>query len=402
MSGMDAYIFDTVRTPRGKAKPNGGLARVKPVELLAQLYHALEYRNGLHPASVDDVIIGCVTQVNDQGTSIARVSTLYAGWPTHIPGITISRYCASGLDAVALAAAKIHAGLDDLVVAGGVESISRVPMLSDNGPLFNDSEVAGRIGSVFMGISADLVATLDDFTREELDTYAVQSHQRAAQARDAGYFAPSLVPVHADGALQLDHDEFIRGDTTLEQMAQFAPAFARMGRQGQDALALARYPQAGEIQHLHHRGNSNGMADGAGLVLVGSRTKGEALGLRRRARIRAVANHAVDPVIMLTAIVGATEKALERAGLMTTDIDLWEVYESFSAVVLHYQRRFGIDNAIFNVNGGAIAMGHAFGATGAMMTATLLDEMERRDVALGVVTVCGAAGLGTAVILERT
>lgn len=399
---MDVYILDTVRTPRGKAKPTGGLASCKPIELLRQLYHALEERNHLEPSEVDDVILGCVTQTREQGTNIARVSVLYAGWPEQIPATTISTYCASGLSSVGLAATQIHAGISDLMVAGGVESISRVPMLSDKGPLFEDPEVTTKTGGIFMGISADLVASMEGYTRDELDTYAVQTHQRAAYARDHGYFAPSLVPiVGSDGNICLDHDEFIRADTSVEGLARFDPVFEEMGQKGQDAIALQHYPEAGAIQHLHHRGNSNGMADGAGLVLLGTPDKARALGLPCRARIRAVAHHAVDPVIMLTAIVGASEKALAQAGLTTDDIDLFEVYESFSAVVLKYQRHFSLDNEIFNVNGGAIAMGHAFGATGAMMLTVLLDEMERRDVSLGLVTVCGAAGLGIAMILER-
>ena len=399
---LDAYIFDTVRTPRGKAKPTGGLAQIKPFELVAQLLAALEARNDLDPAQVEELILGCVTQYGEQGASIGRVSTLYAGWPEQIPATTISTYCASGLSAVGMAAANIHAGISDLVVAGGVESISRVPMLADKGALFFDPDVIAKTGGVFMGIAADLVATMEGFTRAELDNYAVQTHLRAANARDNGRFTPSLIPIYNQaGELQLDHDEFIRGDSTVERMAQFPPSFAEMGAKGQDAIVRQFYPDVGEIQHLHHRGNSNGMADGAGLVLLGAKAKGEALRLRPRARIRAVANHAVDPVIMLTAIIGASEKALKRAGLTMADIGLVESYESFSAVVLKYQSHFDIPNEIFNVNGGAIAMGHAFGATGAMMLMTLLDEMDRQDVQLGLVTVCGAAGLGTAVILER-
>ncbi len=400
---MDAYILDTVRTPRGKAKPTGGLADHKPIELVRQLFVALGQRNNLDPREVEDVLLGCVTQVKEQGTNIARVAVLYTGWPEQIPASTVTAYCASGLSSVGLAATQIHAGVADLIVAGGVESISRVPMLSDQGPLFEDPEVTAKTGGVFMGIAADLVATLEGYTREELDAYAVQSHHRAASARDNGHFASSLVPVlHSDGSLALDHDEFIRGDTSMEAMASFPPVFAEMGAQGQDARALERYPEAGTIQHVHHRGNSNGMADGAGLVLLGSRDKALSLGLKRRARIRTVAQHAVDPVIMLTAIAGATEKALLQANLEASDIELFEVYESFSAVVLKYQRHFGVDNDIFNVCGGAIAMGHAFGATGSMMLTVLLDEMERRELNLGLVTVCGAAGLGIAVILERT
>lgn len=399
---MNAYIYDTVRTPRGKAKAKGGLASVKPFALLAPLYDAIAARNDLSPQEVDEVILGCVTQAQEQGTNIARVSTLYAGWPEAIPASTISTYCASGLSAVNQAAAQVHAGMNDLMIAGGVESVSRVPMLADKGPLFSDPDILQHTGGVIMGVAADLVATLERYTRQELDEAAVRSHHKAAHAHTQGYFGRSLIPVKdATGELLLDHDEAIRPSTSVEAMCAFPPLFEEVGAQGQDASAQKRYPQATPMKHLHHRGNSNSLADGAGLVLVGSKERGASLGLTPRAKIRAVANHAVDPVIMLTAIIGASEKALKRAGLKPQDIDLFESYESFSAVVLKYQRHFAIDENKFNVNGGAIAMGHAFGATGAMMLAVLLDELERRDLHLGLVTVCGAAGLGTAMILER-
>ena len=395
---MDAYILATVRTPRGKAKTTGGLGSVHPLDLVARLLRALQERTGLDPAAVDDIILGCATQAGEQGANIAKVAALYAGWPAEVPGVTINRFCASGLDAVNLAAAKVQAGAADLVVAGGVESVSHCPMFSDNGPLYTDPRVITQAGFVHMGVAADLVATLEGFDRAELDAYAVQSHQRAAYATAHGHFAPSLLPVRdADGRALLDRDEHIRPDLTLAQTARLEPAFADLD----DSLALARYPQVGALRHVHHRGNSPALADGAGLVLVGSRAAAEALGLRPRARVRAFANHAVEPVIMLTAGQTAAEKALRRAGLTPADVALFEFAEAFAALCLKFQRDLDVGPDRFNVNGGTIAMGHAFGATGAILTATLLDELERRAVGLGVVAVSGAAGLGVATVLER-
>ena len=395
---MDAYVLATVRTPRGKAKATGGLGSVHPLDLVAQLLRALEERTGLDPARVDDVILGCATQAGEQGANIAKVAALYAGWPAQVPGLTVNRFCASGLDAVNLAASKVQAGAADLVVAGGVESVSHCPMFSDNGPLYTDPRVIERAGFVHMGVAADLVATLEGFERDALDSYAVQSHQRAAYATERGHFAPTLLPVRdAEGQTLLDRDEHIRPDLTPAQMARLEPAFADLD----DGPALARYPQVGALRHVHHRGNSPALADGAGLVLVGSRAAAEALGLRPRARVRAFAHPAVEPVIMLTAGQTATEKALRRAGLAPADVDLFEFAEAFAALCLKFQRDLDVGPDRFNVNGGTIAMGHAFGATGAILTATLLDEMERRDAGLGAVAVSGAAGLGVATVLER-
>lgn len=399
---MDAYILDTLRTPRGKAKTGGGLNRLTPIDLLVRLYQGIAERTHFDPATVGDVIIGCSTQTGEQGANIGKIAALCAGWSDTIPGVTVNRFCASGLEALQLAALHVHSGNHHLVVAGGVESVSRVPMFSDHAPYYSDPAVIEKAGFVHMGIAADLVATLEGFTREELDAYAVQSHQRAAYATAHGHFTPSLLPiVDTDGNLLLGHDENVRPNTTLEQLATFAPAFADLGSQGGDALALARYPHLSDIRHLHHRGNSPTLADGAGVILVGSRQQATHLGIKPRAKIRAIATASVDPVLMLTAGQIAVERAIAKAGLTPADIDLYEFAEAFAALCVKIQRDLAIDPARFNVNGGTMAMGHAFGASGAILTATLLDEMERRDVSLGVVAISGAAGLGAAVVLER-
>jgi acetyl-CoA C-acetyltransferase len=399
---MDAYILDTLRTPRGKAKAGGGLNSLTPIDLLVHLYQGIAERTTLDPAEVGDVIIGCSTQTGEQGANIGKIAALCAGWSDTIPGVTVNRFCASGLEALQLAALHVHSGNHDLVLAGGVESVSRVPMFSDNAPYYSDRAVIEKAGFVHMGIAADLVATLEGFTREELDVYAVQSHQRAAHATAHGYFTPSMLPItDTDGRVLLAQDENVRPATTLEQLATFAPAFAELGTQGGDAMALARYPHLTEIRHLHHRGNSPTLADGAGVILVGSQAQAEKMGVKPRARIRAIATASVDPVIMLTAGQIAVERAIAKAGLTPKDIDLYEFAEAFAALCVKIQRDLEIPPDRFNVNGGTMAMGHAFGASGAILTATLLDEMERRDVALGVVAISGAAGLGAAVVLER-
>jgi acetyl-CoA C-acetyltransferase len=399
---MDAYILDAVRTPRGAAKKTGALASVKPIDLLAALYRALEQRSGLDTALVDDVVLGCATQTGEQGANIARISALYAGWSERVSGTTLNRFCCSGLDAINYAALKVSSGLERLVVAGGVESASRVPMFGDNGAWFADPLVRERTGFVHMGVAADLVATLEGFDRAELDAYAVESHQRAAHARDAGHFAPSLVPVCGpDGQLLLDRDELIRSDTSAEKLAAFEPSFAEFGAQGMDALALARYPQIDQLRHLHHRGNSPALADGASLLLIGNQAQAEALGLRPRARIRAFANAACEPVIMLAAAQAATQQAIANAGLTLAQIDRFEFNEGFAAPVLKLQRDLGISPERLNVNGGTIAMGHALGATGGMLIATLLDELERSGLRFGVAAIMGGAGLGTATLIER-
>ncbi len=399
---MEAYIYAAVRTPRGAAKPTGGLAGIPPLDLLAQLYAALRERSQLDPALLDDVVLGCVTQIGEQGANIARISLLYAGWPEQIPGVTLNRFCASGLDAVTYAALKVHSGMEQLVLAGGVESMSRVPMFSDQGAWFADPAVSAATRFVHMGVAADLLATLEGFEREQLDAYGVQSHQRAAQARDAGRFARSLVPIYdRAGQLCLDHDELIRADVSLATAAKLAPGFAQLGRDGGDALALAHYPQLSAIRHVHHRGSSPGMADGAALVLVGSRAIGAQLGLAPRARIRAYAHYCAEPVLMLTAAQTATTLALGRAGLGVNEIARFEFNEGFAATVLKFQRDNALDPALVNPNGGAIALGHALGATGGILTLSLLDELERCDGQFGVVAISGGAGIGSALVLER-
>jgi acetyl-CoA C-acetyltransferase len=399
---MEAYILDVIRTPRGAAKANGALQPVKPIDLIAMLYRELQERSGLDSAAVDDIVLGCVTQTGEQGANIARIAALYAGWDDAIPGVTLNRFCASGLDAINYAALKVSSGLEQLVVAGGVESVSRVPMFSDAGAWFADPQVSAATRFVHMGVAADLLATLESFERAELDAYAVQSHQRAARARDSGAFARSLVPVRdLDGGVLLDRDELIRDDMSLERLARLEPSFAALGAEGADQLALERYPQIMQLRHLHHRGNSPALADGAAVALVGDRAKADQLGLRPRARIRSFANHAVEPILMLTAAQAATERALQRAGLTVDDIDLFEFNEGFAATVLKFLRDLRIDPERLNVNGGTIAMGHALGATGGMLIATLLDELERRDLQFGLAAISGGAGLGVATVIER-
>ncbi len=399
---MDAYIYDAIRTPRGAGKARGGLAGVRPIELLAGLFRALAARTGVDPAVVDDVVLGCVTQVGEQGANLAKIAALYAGWSHAVSGVTLDRFCASGLDAVNLAAAKVSSGMEDLVVAGGVESMSRVPMMSDGGAWFTDQDVARATGFVHMGVSADLIATLDGVTREECDAWALRSHVRAAAARANGHFARSLVPVMgADGATVLDRDEWIREGLTAAKLAALPAVFADVGAQGGDARALARYPEAGAIAHVHTVASAPGVVDGAALVLIGNRAAGERHGLRPRARIRAYANASVEPVVMLTAPAPAARKALARAGMSVADVDRHEMNESFSAVVLRYVRELGLDADRVNVDGGAIALGHPLGATGAVLVGTLLDALERADRAVGVVAMCAGAGIGAATVIER-
>ncbi len=400
---MDAVIVDTVRTPRGKAKPGGGLSGVTALEMVTQLLQALESRTGVDPADVDDVILGCATQTGEQGGNLAKTAALMAGWDVGVPGVTINRFCTSGLDAVSLAAAKVSAGMADVVVAGGVESVSRVPMYADEGPLYADPSVAEATGGgVFMGVAADLVATLEGFERPELDAYGVESHRRAARAWAEGRFAPSLVAVQdASGDVPLETDEHVRPGSTVEEAAALDGAFAEIGAGGQDAALLARYPELDEIRHVHHRGNSPSLADGAGAVMVMSRARAAELGLTPRASIRSTATRSVDPYIMLTAGQDAVGAAVARAGLDLGDIELVEFAEAFAALCLKFQRDLGVGPDRFNVNGGTIAMGHAFGATGAILTATLLDEMERRNARYGAVGISGAAGLGSAMVVER-
>ena len=377
---MDAFIHDAVRTPRGKGNERGALADQRPVDLLAPLFRALAERNDLDTETVDDVTLGCSTATGEQGANIAKAAAHFAGWDYRSSGGTVSRLCCSGVDAIATAAAKIDAGMDDVAVAGGVESMSRVPIFSDRGPLFADPEVASAGGFVHMGVAADIVATLGQISREDCDAYAVDSHRRAAAAP-----TPSLIPVNG-----LDRDETIRDGLTIEQLASFEPAFAGMA----DDVAHEKLPNLGEIDHVHTIASAPQIVDGASLLLVGGEKEGA------RAQIVSAANVGVKPPL-LTATVPATRRALERAGMTIADIDLFEVNESFAAIVLHYMRHFDLDPDRVNVNGGAIAMGHPLGATGGMLAATLLDELERRDLETGLVTIPAAAGIGAALILQR-
>jgi acetyl-CoA C-acetyltransferase len=398
----EAYIYDAIRTPRGRGKASGTLYEIKPIDLLTTLFHELEVRNDLDTAAVDDVVLGCVTPVGEQGADIAKAAALYAGWDLSVPGVQINRFCASGLETVNLAAMKVRSGWEHLVVAGGVESMSRVPMGSDGGAMALDPAVADKIGFVPQGIGADLIATLEGFTREEVDGYAVTSQKRAAAAREAGFFK-SLIPVEDQNGLSiLEEDEHIRADSTLESLGQLKPSFAGMGEMGYDAVALDKYTQVERIRHIHTAGNSSGIVDGAALVLVGSKEKGDELGLTPRARVVSAGLTATEPTIMLTGPAPATRKALALAGMEIGDIDLIEVNEAFAAVVLRFLRDMKIhDLDRINVNGGAIAMGHPLGATGACLLGTVLDELERTDQSTALITLCVGGGMGIATIIER-
>jgi len=401
----DAFVFDAVRTPRGRGRATGALHDRTPVSLVVGLLQALQRRNpGLDPALIDDVVLGVVTPVGDQGADIARIAALAAGLPESVPGVQLNRFCASGLEAVNQAAARVRSGWNDLIVAGGVESMSRVPMGSDGGAWANDPAVAAVTGYVPQGVSADLIATLEGWDRERLDAYAAQSHVRAATAWAEGRFDRSIVPVEAaDGSVVLDRDETIRPESTIASLAGLPPAFAAIGEQGgYDALALQRYPELDRIEHQHHAGNSSGIVDGAALVLVGSQAAGERAGLRARARIRSVAVVGSEPTVMLTGPAPASRLALQRAGLGVDDLDLIEINEAFAAVPLRLMRDLDdFPESRTNVNGGAIAMGHPLGATGAMILGTLVDELERTGGRHGLATLCVGAGMGIATVVER-
>ena len=398
----EALIYDHVRTPRGKGKKDGSLHQATPVWLLRGLLQSLQKRLDLDTSIVDDVVLGCVTPVGEQGADIARTAVLDAGWAESVAGVTLSRFCASGLEAVNLAAAKVASGFEDFVVAGGIESMSRWTMGSDGGAWFMDPRINQGIAFIPQGISADLIATLEGFSRHDLDSYALQSHQRAAVARAAGHFRKSVVPVHdIAGLLMLAEDETIRANATLEAMARLEPSFAAMGAMGFDATALRKYTTVEKITHVHHAGNASGIVDGAALMLIGSADAGARAGLRARARIRSVAVIGSEPTIMLTGPTPACRKALAKAGLQASDIDLWEINEAFAVVPMKTARDLGVSLDRVNVNGGAIAMGHPLGATGCIILGTLLDELERRDQALGCATLCVGGGMGIATIIER-
>lgn len=398
----EAYIFDAVRTPRGKGKAGGALYEVKPIELLAGLLKSIEERNKLDTKQIDDMLIGCVTPIDDQGADIAKAALLYAGWDENVAGVQLNRFCASGLEAVNMAAMKIRSGWEEMIVAGGVESMSRVKMESDGGALLFDPEVSGKIGTVPQGISADLIATIEGFSREDVDAFALASQLKTKLAWEKDYFKKSIIPIYdKNGLLILEKDEHPRPDSTLETLAKLNPAFFKIGQLGFDTMALKKYPFVEELKHVHTAGNSSGIVDGAALVLVGSKEKGESLGLKPRAKIVAGAVVGSEPTIMLTGPVPASQKALKIAGMKPKDIDLWEVNEAFAAVVLKFQKDMKISEDFVNVNGGAIAMGHPLGATGSMLLGTLLDELERQNKSTGMVTMCVGGGMGIATIIER-
>jgi len=398
----DAYIYDHVRTPRGKGKKDGRLHQATPVWLLRTLFQALQQRLALDTALVDDVVLGCVTPVGEQGADIARTAVLDAEWAQTVAGVTQSRFCASGLESVNLAAAKVKSGWEDLVVAGGVESMSRWPMGSDGGAWALDPRVNQKLGFAPQGIGADLIATLEGWGRPDVDAFAMRSHQRAAAARAEGRFNRSVVPVRdIAGLMMLDHDETVRPDASLASMASLKPSFAQMGAMGFDATALRRYTTVEQVNHVHHAGNSSGIVDGAALMLVGSKAGGQAAGLKPRARIRAAAVIGSEPTIMLTGPTPACRKALNKAGMSAQDIDLWEINEAFAVVPMKTARDLGLDMDRVNVNGGSIAMGHPLGATGCILLGTLLDELERRDLTTGAATLCVGGGMGIATIIER-
>ncbi|MGZ3102763.1 acetyl-CoA C-acetyltransferase [Streptomyces sp. H72] len=400
----DAYVYDAIRTPRGRGKAGGALHGTKPVDLVVGLIHeTLRRFPDLDPAAVDDIVLGVVSPLGDQGADIARTAALLAGLPDTVAGVQENRFCASGLEAVNLAAAKIRSGWEDLVLAGGVESMSRVPMGSDGGAWALDPRTAHATGFVPQGISADLIATLEGFSRHDVDSYAALSQERAAAAWKDGRFDRSVVPVRdRTGRLVLDRDEHMRPGTTAESLAGLTPSFARPGETaGFDAVALQKYHWVERIDHVHHAGNSSGIVDGAALVALGSKEAGERHGLTPRARIVSAAVSGADPTIMLTGPAPASRKALARAGLTIDDIDLVEINEAFAAVVLRYVKDLGLSPDKVNVNGGAIALGHPLGATGAMILGTLVDELERRDLRYGLATLCVGGGMGIATVVER-
>lgn len=399
---MDAYLLDAIRTPRGIGKGKGALHEVKPISLLSNLLNTLQQRHSLETSEVDDVVMGCVSAVGDQGANIAKTAAVAAGWNDNVAGVTLNRFCASGLEAVNLAAMKVRSGWEELVVAGGVESMSRVKMGSDGGPWAMDPQTNLTTGFVPQGIGADLIATLDGYSRTQLDEFAAQSHAKAKAAWDRGFYKQSVVPVRDQNGLEiLARDELIRPETSVESLAKLNPSFQVMGDMGFDRVARAKYPNIETIQHQHTAGNSSGIVDGACATLIGSKAMSEQLGIKPRARIVATALVGTDPTIMLTGPMPAAEKVLKKAGLTFRDIDLFEVNEAFSAVVLRFITASGVSPDKVNVNGGAIAMGHPLGATGAMILTTLIDSLEDQDKRFGLATLCAGGGIGIATIIER-
>jgi acetyl-CoA C-acetyltransferase len=398
----EAFIYDAIRTPRGKGKKDGSLHEVKPINLLAGLLTQLHQRNQFDTSAVDDIVMGVVSPIGEQGSVVPKVAALKAGWDFQASGVQINRFCASGLEAVNMAAQKIRSGWEDLVVAGGLESMSRVPIGSDGGAWAMDPETNSATAFVPQGIGADLIATMNGFSRTDVDTFALESQRRASHAQKSGYFNHSVMPVvDSLGQIILAQDEFIKPHTTLEGLASLKPAFEQMGAMGFDQVALTRYPQVERIHHVHHAGNSSGIVDGAAAILIGSAAAGKVHQLTPRARIVATALSGADPTIMLTGPMPATRKALAKAGLNIDQIDLFEVNEAFAAVAMRFMQELKVPHDKVNVNGGAIAMGHPLGATGAMLIGTLVDELHRRQLRYGLATLCVGGGMGIATIIER-
>jgi acetyl-CoA C-acetyltransferase len=398
-----AYIYDAIRTPRSKGKRDGSLHEVKPIDLGAGLLNALQERNELDTSYVDDVIMGCVTPIGEQGSDVAKMIVQNAGWDESVAGVQLNRFCASGLEAVNTGAQKVASGWENMVVAGGVECMSRVPMGSDGGAWFQDAAFAIDTSVVPQGIGADTIATLDGYSREDVDAFALESQRRASQARDSGYFDRSVVPVKdVNGLTILERDDFIKPETTMEGLRNLRASFEQMGSMGYDDIVVKKYNTLDRIDHVHTAGNSSGIVDGASAVLIGNETAGKDLGLTPRARIVAGSILARDPIIMLAAPGPSAKKCLRTAGLAASDIDLWEINEAFASVAMRYMRDLDIDPAVTNVNGGAIAMGHPLGATGAMLLSTMLDELERRNLKRGMLSLCVGGGMGISCIIERS
>lgn len=399
---MSVCVLEAIRTPRGKGRDSGALHSVKPVDLLKTLFDEMQSRTAINTAEVDEVILGCVTQVGDQGANIAQSASLYAGWEPRGSATTVSSFCTSGVTACALAAAKIQAGQGEVFAVGGVESMSRVPMMSDKGALFLDPAVSKKLPFIPNGVVADFVATREGFTREELDEYASASHNKAAFATEQGYFSRSLVPVKdAGGEVLLAQDEGIRPNSSIETMSGLGPAFAALGAKGFDELLLRAYPQLSEIQHNHHNGNSPGMVDGASLALLANTESAQKLGLPIRAKLIAFSSKRGPVIEGLTGGLYAAQDVLKRAGLSASDIDLWEFNEGFAGIAMNFSKQLNIPADRFNVNGSGIAMGHAMGATGVNILGIMVDELERRDLRTGLIAISGAAGIGGAMIVQR-
>lgn len=401
---MEAYIYDAVRTPRGRGKADGSLHEITPIQLATQVLEAIRDRSAIDTADVDDVILGCVTPVGEQGADIARTAVLNADYAQTTPGVQVNRFCASGLEAVNIAAAKVMSGEALFAIGGGVESMSRVPMASDGGAIAMDPAVAYKTYFAPQGIGADVIATKFGISRNDADAYAVESQKRAKMAWDEGRFAKSIVPVRdVIGQVVLDHDEHMRSEATMQSLGALKPSFTALGEEmpGFDTVALLRYPELERVNHIHHAGNSSGIVDGAAAVLVGGKDIGDKYGLKPRARIRAMASIGSEPLIMLTGPEFVAGKLLKRAGMTTADIDLWELNEAFASVVLRYMQAMNLSHDQINVNGGAIAMGHPLGATGAMVLGTALDELERSGKGTALINLCVGAGMGTGIIIER-